>query len=84
MLQTVGNRLELVGRLFGERGARALRTQKLRIVKRRAQNGEVLRLREFVDVELILCGDLVGPTRLDAKRWVSQATWSGGFSSAAA
>ena len=63
----VGNRLELVGRLLGQLGARAPRAQLLRVVEDGAQTGEVHRLGEVFELEFVFRRDLVGPARLDAE-----------------
>ncbi len=84
VLQRVGDRLELVGGVLGQLGARAAGAQLVGIEEDRVEDREILRLGEVVELEFVFGRDLVGPARLDAKRWVSQATCSGGFSSAAA
>ena len=67
MLQAIGNGLELVGGLLRQLGARLRPSAAFRIVEDRAQDGEIFRLGEIVEVELVVCGDFVGPARFDAK-----------------
>ncbi len=67
VLQRVGDRLELVGRLLGQLVARAAGAQLLRVVKDGAQAGEIDRLREVFEVEFVFRRYFVGPARLDAE-----------------
>ena len=67
VLQAVGNRLELVGGFLGQLGPRAPRAQFVRIVEDGAEAGEVDRLGEVLELELVDRRDFVGPARLDAK-----------------
>ncbi len=53
VLQPVGDRLELVGRLLGQLVARAARAQLFRIVKDSAKVGEVDRVGEVLEFELV-------------------------------
>ncbi len=67
VLETVGNRLELVGRLPGQHLAGAAGTERLGIVENIAQAGEIDRVGELFQLERIAGGRLVGPAGLDAK-----------------
>jgi hypothetical protein len=67
MLERVRDRLELVGGLAGELRARAPGARLVRVVEDGPKPGEVDRLGQIVELELVSRRNFLGPSRLDAK-----------------
>ena len=67
LLERVGDGLELVGGFLGELRARTAGAQFVGIVKDGAKPGEIDRLGQIVEFELVFRRGFVGPARLDAE-----------------